>query len=268
MTATSTVSQAAKSDTVGGMARLGLAARATIYVLIGVLALLLAVGRSASETDQRGAMQQLNHHPGGHLLLWVIAVGLAAYAFWRFSEAAAGVAGEGKETVPRVKSFAGGCIYALLAFSAFQIALGKSTGSQAGQQENLSAQVMRHGGGRLAVGIIGVVVAAVGLGLVVEGLTRTFEKHLDMTSMTPETRRAVEVLGVVGTVARGAVFALAGAFVVQAAWDYQPQKAGGLDRALRSLRDTPLGPWLLGAVAVGLVAFGLYGIAEARWRRT
>jgi hypothetical protein len=106
------------------------------------------------------------------------------------------------------------------------------------------------------------------LALVVEGLTRKFEKYLDLGSMTPNTRRVVEILGVSGTAARGAVFALAGVFVIQAAKDYQPGKAAGLDGALRSLRDTRAGPWLLGVAALGLLAFGLYGFAEARWRRT
>jgi hypothetical protein len=72
----------------------------------------------------------------------------------------------------------------------------------------------------------------------------------------------------VGTVARGVVFALAGIFVVQAARDYDPKKASGLDGALRSLRDTSAGPWLLILAAVGLILFGIYGFAEARWRRT
>jgi len=250
------------------VARLGLAARASIYLLIGALAVAVALGRSRSETDQRGAMQELNRHAAGHLILWVIAAGLAGYALWRFSEAAFGVVGENGDVGPRVRSFVRGCIYAFLSFSAFQIALGRATGSQAGQQENLSAQVMRHSGGRLAVGVVGAVVVAVGLALVLEGLTHRFEKYLDESSMTPETHRTVKVLGVIGTAARGAVFALAGVFVIQAAWDYQPRKAAGLDGALRSLRDTAAGPWLLGVVALGLVAFGFYGFAEARWRRT
>ncbi len=268
MTATYTFRRAAKSDTFGWVARLGLAARASIYLLIGALAVAVAAGRSSSETDQRGAMQELNGHTAGHLVLWVIAVGLAGYALWRFSEAAVGVTGEGKKWGPRLKSFVRGCIYAFFSFSAFQIAMGKATGSQAGQQENLTAKVLRHGGGRLAVGIVGAVVVVVGLALVVEGLTCKFEKYLDLASMAPKTRRVVEILGVGGTTARGAVFALAGVFVIQAAWDYQPRKAAGLDGTLRSLRDTRAGPWLLGVAAVGLVAFGLYGFAEARWRRT
>jgi hypothetical protein len=268
VSATYTVRRATRSGTLSKVARWGLAARASIYLLIGVLAIALALGRSNSETDQRGAMQDLNRHAAGHLILWVIAAGLAGYALWRFSEAAFGVVGEGRDIGPRLKSFVRGCIYAFFSFSAFQIALGQATGSQAGQQENLSAEVMRHTGGRVAVGVLGAVVVVVGLTLVFEGLTHKFEKYLDESSMTPQTHRIVKALGVLGTTARGAVFALAGAFVIQAAWTYQPKKAAGLDGALRSLRDTAVGPWLLGVVALGLVAFGLYGFAEARWRRT
>ena len=127
---------------------------------------------------------------------------------------------------------------------------------------------MSHSGGRVVVGLVGAAVAVVGATLVVEGVTRKFEKYLELSRMSPAVRRLVGVVGVAGTVARGAVFALAGVFVIQAAWDYQPSKAAGLDGALRSLRDTRVGPWLLGAVALGLVAFGLYGFAEARWRRS
>ncbi len=135
-------------------------------------------------------------------------------------------------------------------------------------QVTLTSQVMRHPGGRVLVGLVGAVVAVVGATLVYEGATRKFEKYLDLAGASAATRRIVEVMGVVGTMARGAVFALAGIFVIQAAWDYEPEKAAGLDGALRSLRDTPVGPWLLAVVALGLVAFGLYGFAEARWRRT
>ena len=88
-------------------------------------------------------MQQLNRQAFGHAPLWVIAVGLAGYALWRLSEAAFGVAGEGRKVGPRLQSFVRGCIYGFLSFSAFEIALGKATGIQAGQQENLSAKVMR-----------------------------------------------------------------------------------------------------------------------------
>lgn len=269
-TATHSLSRnpAAERDVLKPAARLGLTARAGMYLLIGVLAILVAVGHNTTETDQWGAMQQLNHRGFGHLVLWIVALGLAGYSLWRFSEAVFGVAGEGKKVGPRLKSFGRGCIYAVIAFMAFQIVTGGGNRSQAGRQVTLTSEVMRHAGGRVAVALVGVAVAVVGATLVYEGATRKFEKYLDLSGASMVTRRTVRVIGVIGTVARGAVFTLAGVFVVQAAWSYEPKKAGGLDRALRSLRDTPAGPWLLGVVALGLVLFGLYGLAEARWRRT
>ena len=270
MTATYRLSHtpADKRDVLTPAARLGLSARAFVYLLIGILSLLVAAGHSTAETDQWGAMEQLNQKGVGHLVLWVVAVGLLAYALWRFAEAAFGVVGDGKKAGPRLKSFARGCIYSVIAFSAFEIVLGKPTKSQAGRQETLSSKVMHHTGGRIAVAVVGAIILVVGLALIREGFGRKFEKYLDLSSASRGTRRVVEFLGVAGTAARGAVFSLAGIFVIQAAWDYQPKKAAGLDGALRSLRDTRAGPWLLGLVAIGLIAFGLYGFAEARWHRT
>ncbi len=258
----------ARRDLMSPAARLGLTARAFMYLLIGVLSLMVATGHSTAETDQLGAMQQLNRVSLGHLLVWVVAVGLAGYAVWRFSEALFGAAGDGKKIAPRLKSFGRGCIYTVIAVNVAQVALGSGVRSQAGKQESLSAEVMHHPGGRLAVGLVGAIVLVIGVTLVREGLTLKFDKYLDLSSLSRTTRRAIESLGLVGTVARGTVFALAGVFVIQAAWDYEPTKAAGLDGALRSLRDTRVGPWLLGLAAAGLIAFGVYGFAEARWHRT
>lgn len=256
-----------RRDVIGIAARWGLAARAFVYLLLGVVAISVAAGHSTAETDQWGAMQQLNHREAGHLLLWVVAVGLAGYALWRLSEAAFGVAGEGRKAGPRLRSLVRGIVYAFLAYTAFTIVLGRPSSSQAGRQEDYTARVMGHSGGRLAVGVVGAIIVVVGLALVVEGITRRFEKYLDMSGASPQARRVVELLGVIGTTARGAVVALSGVLVVQAAIEYKPSKAAGIDGALRALRDTPVGPFLLGVAAAGLIAFGIYGFAEARWRR-
>ena len=85
--------------------------------------------------------------------------------------------------------------------------------------------------------------------------------------MSPRARRVVEWLGVIGTAARGVVFALAGVLVIDAAVTYSPSKAGGVDKALLTLRDQPFGEFLLGLAAAGLIIFGIYGLCEARWRR-
>lgn len=268
MTATASVHQAARSPQMKWLAHLGLAARATVYLLIGWLALLLASGKPRGPADQRGALQEVARHSGGTILLWVIALGLAGYALWRFSEAAFGVVGEGDKKGPRVQSFVRGCIYTFFAYGALNTALHARQQSQAHQQQAFTARVMTHTGGRWAVGIVGVIVVIVGVVLVREGLTHKFEKTLDMNRMSQRTRQVVRWLGTVGTAARGVVFAIAGVFLVRAAYTFDPNKARGLDGALRSLAGTSFGPWLLGAAALGLVVFGCYGWAEAIWRKT
>jgi hypothetical protein len=268
MSATTTVRHAARSPQMKGLARLGLAARATIYLLIGWLALLLATGKRHGETDQRGALNEVARHSGGEFLLWVITIGLAAYALWRLSEAAFGVADEGDKKGPRFQSLVRGVIYAGFAVSAFNLVTHARQQSQVRQQQTWTAKVMTHTGGRWAVGIVGAIIVIVGLMLVVEGLTHKFEKHLDTNRMSRSARRIVRFLGTVGTSARGVVFMVAGIFVVRAAYDFDPRQARGLDGALRSLADTAAGAWLLGAAALGLIAFGVYGYAEAVWRRT
>lgn len=212
-------------------------------------------------------MQALTQHTGGTVLVAIIGVGLAGYALWRLSEAAFGVVGEGKKAGPRVQSLARAVIYASFAVSAFGVVT-HSGKSQAGEQESWTAKTMQHTGGRWAVGLVGAIIVVCGLVLVWDGVSRKFEKYLALDRMSPTTRTWVGRLGVVGTAARGVVFGFVGVSVIAAAVDHNPQKAAGLDRGLRDLAETSAGPWLLGAVAIGLVIFGVYGFAEARWRRT
>jgi uncharacterized membrane protein YidH (DUF202 family) len=265
---TETLREAADSKPMDGLARWGLTARAVIYLLIGVLALEVATGRSNRETDQRGALNDLSTRPGGKAVLILLAIGFAGYALWRFSDAVFGVRGEPGRG-PRFKSGFRGLVYAC--FAVVTILVLTNTGaqkSQAGQQEDLSARVMHHTGGRLVVGAVGVVVVLVGLSMVIEGVTRRFQRHLRTEEMYPQTRKMVMLIGTIGSVARGVVFGLAGVLVINAAVTFNPAKARGIDGALRTLARQPYGTALLVAAAVGLVIFGLYGLAESRWQRT
>lgn len=252
---------------VSGLARAGLTARGLIYLLIGVLAIAVAAGRSAQETDQRGALNAVGQHAGGKLLLVLLALGFAGYALWRLSEAAWGVSYD-PGTGPRLAALARALGYAALAASTVSVIVGGSGGSQANEQQSASARLMRAAGGRWLVGAIGLAVLAVGLWLVYQGLARKFTDGLRTASMSRRTRKVVEALGLIGTTARGLVFALAGALVVEAAVSFDPAKARGLDEALRTLAAQPYGKAMLAAVASGLVIFGIYGLAEARWHKT
>ncbi len=248
------------------VARAGLTARGIIYVLIGWVAILVALGHGSHEADQQGALQWLAGQPYGKVSLWVLGIGFAAYALWRLSEAAYGVAGEGNGAGPRLKSLARAVIYAGFAYLTFQVISG-TQGSQARKQQDFTAKAMQHPGGRWPVGIAGLIIVIIGLVLVMEGIRRKFMKYLLTSQMTPRTRRIVRMLGTIGTIARGVVVALVGILVIDAAISHNPATSGGIDRALLTLRNQPAGPVLLVLVALGLVVFGLYGLREARWRR-
>lgn len=260
------VERPASSSAGVAVARLGLLARGVIYLLIGWVALLLAAGRSNQEVDQRGALQTLARRPACSAMLWALAIGFAAYALWRFSEAIWGAYGEGKKAGPRVASGFRGIVYGFFALTTVSVLHGSSS-SQATSQQDVTARIMQHTGGRWVVEVVGGVVLIVGVGLAIGGLRRTFTKRLNTTRMRKRTRSTVVILGAIGTTARGAVFALAGGLVIEAARTFDPAKARGLDEALRTLRDRHYGAVVLGLVALGLITFGIYGLCEARWRK-
>jgi hypothetical protein len=259
------VRDGADSRPMNWAARLGLAARGMVYLLIGVLAVIVARGGRA-EVDQKGALQQVMARPLGGFLVALLALGFACYGLWRLSEATFGVVGEGRKLGPRLRSLARGVVYLFLAVMAVTLLLG-AQGSQAVQQTEITARVMHASGGRLVVGLVGLVVVVTGVVLAYEGCRLRFMKYFPQGQLSEGVRTGIKVLGAVGSVARGLVFALAGVLLVVAAWTYDARKAAGLDGALRTLRDQPFGPLLLTVVGLGLVAFGIYGLAEARYRR-
>ena len=250
------------------VARMGFAARGCIYLLVGVLAIALAFGNYENEPDQQGALQTLTQHTGGVVLVWLIAIGLFGYGLWRLTQAAFGVVGEGRKIGPRLQALASGLIYLFLAFTAVRVAVGANAGSQAERQQEWTGKVMQHSGGRWIIGIVGCVIVICGVALAVQGVTRKFEDYLQTERMSRVQRRIVESLGIVGSIGRGLVFALSGVFVIIAAISAKPTKARGLDQAFRELLTMTAGPALVVVCGLGLVIFGLYGFAEAKWRKT
>jgi len=259
-----TVEQAADSGPAHALARAGLVARAAIYTVIGVIALLLALGASSRHADQKGAMTELLDHPYGRVMVIALTIGLAGYALWRLSEAAFGAAGHGKQALPRWQSLGRALAYTALTLEALSVLQG-SRESQAHKQVTLSAQVMAHTGGRVVVVVAGLVLAGIGVVMIVEGVRLRFMRYL--TNVPATVKPTLVQLGRVGTIGRGVVFALMGALVVTAGWTASPGQAGGMDVAMRTLLDRPFGAALVTVVALGLLAFGCFGFAEARYRR-
>lgn len=262
---TGAIARAAGSRRFNWIARAGLTARGVVYILMGVLAVLVARGAQAN-VDQKGALAQVLAQPYGGWVVGLLAIGFAGYALWRLSEAAFGVTGAGRKTGPRVQSLARGLIYAFLAYTAVSLLQGSRT-AQGTQQQGYAAEVMAQPGGRWAVGLAGLTVAVAGLVMVVEGAKLKFMRYFPAGVMSARLREWIRDLGRIGTIARGLVFALTGVLVVSAAWTYDAAKASGLDGALQTLRDRPYGELLLTLAGVGLLIFGIYGLAEARYRR-
>jgi hypothetical protein len=124
---------------------------------------------------------------------------------------------------------------------------------------------MRHSGGRILIAAIGLVIVLAGVSMIVEGVTLAFMRYFK--HVPGNIRRVVVQLGRVGTIGRGAVFALIGVLLISAAWTLDPNQAGGMDAAFRTLLAQPFGQLVGVIAALALAAFGVFGLAEARYRR-
>ena len=258
--------RASDSPAAHWLARAGLTARGVIYILIGIVAVLVALGRSGREVDQQGAIQLLAGKPYGLVALWLLGIGFVGYALWRLSEAAFGVAGEGNGAGPRLKSLGRAVVYGSFAVLVFKAITGTQK-SQSHQQQDLTAKVMQYPAGQWLVGLAGLIVVVIGVILIFEGIRRKFMKYLQTAQMSARTRRVVKMLGTIGTIARGVVVALTGVLVIDAAITHNSGKSGGIDKALLTVRNQPFGEFLMLAAALGLLIFGIYGLCEARWRK-
>ncbi|MYU21232.1 DUF1206 domain-containing protein [Streptomyces sp. SID8352] len=259
--------RAARGPATEGAARAGLAARGVIHLLIGVLALRIAFGDGHRQADRGGALDELSDKPLGALLLWALGAGLVGMALWRLSETVFGAAGEDGRTARKRALAAARCVFSsVVAFQVLAFAAGSGSsggGSSDRQSRDVTARVMAVPAGRWAVGVAGAAVVVVGVVIAVRALRRRYREELRTGGLGRPARRLIDVAGIGGGTALGAVVAAAGVFAVRAAVDYDPGRAKGMDDTLRSFADTPFGPWLLACVAAGLVLSGLFSFVLA-----
>jgi hypothetical protein len=250
------------------LARAGLVARGVVYGVIGILAVKLAAGSGGRATNQQGALQTIAQQPFGKALLIVVAIGLAGYAAWRLLRAAIGHGTQESDSgLDRVSALASGLVYGALCLVAVEIVAGAGGGGGSGAPSKTTSGVLGWTGGTVLVAIAGGVLIGVALYQGYKGLARKFLEEADSRRMSPPVKRAYESLGVFGHLARMVVFGLTGYGLIDAAVSFDPHKAVGLDGALRELASASYGPLLLGVVAVGLTGFGLFSIADARYRK-
>jgi hypothetical protein len=264
------------------VSRAGLAARAVVYLMVGYLAARVAlsaagVGQAstARPASGGGALEALAEHPGGRIALGLLTLGFLGYgllalvqAGFRHQDVENPVERWGKRLF-----FAGVALLygAFLGYTA-SLLLRPGSGQQSAsgshaQETELTARVLSWPYGRLLVGTVGAVLVLAGLGFGYQAVTTNFQERLKRERMGRAIWWTATVLGAVGSWARAVVLTLVGVFIIAAAVTFDPRKARGLDASLRTLAGQPYGPWLLGAVALGLVCYGGYVLVETVYRK-
>jgi hypothetical protein len=250
------------------LSRAGFVARGLIYAIIGVLALKLAFGQGGKLTDQSGALHTVAKQPFGQFLLTLVAIGLGGYSLWRLVRAAIGHGPEGSDTgFERVAALASGIAYGAFCAIAVGILLGAGGGGSSSSPEKATAGVFGWPAGTWIVGLAGGVMVGVAFYQGYRGISKKFLRDSKVEQMEPRVRKWISRLGTVGHLARMVVFGLVGVFLIKAAIDFNPSKAVGLDGALAKIVHQSYGPFLLGVVAAGLIAFALYSLSDARYRK-
>lgn len=262
-----TARAALRNPWVEPLARLGYAARGVVYALVGILAIQTAFGaRGNQRTDTRSALQWVAEQSTA--LLWLLALGLFGYALWRVVQGVLDPENKGtdfKGLAVRAGMVASGLIYGSLALAAVRIASGSRDAG--GGTQGWTADLMTRPFGRWLVAIAGIAVLVSAFVQLRDGWTEKFRKHLKEQEMDANERQLAVKTGKLGLIARGIVFLLSGWFLIRAALQFNPAEARGLGGALETLASQPAGAWLLGLVALGLIAFGAYSILLARYRR-
>lgn len=259
---------AADSPILTGIARVGLTAYGVVYLLIGWLALQIAWGSAPESGDQTGALATIAEAPFGRFLLYLLIIGLVAMMLWQFANAAFAkkIDDDGpKGVAKRIAAAITGIVFGALAFTTYKMASGQGASSTQAQQEQTSG-IMALPGGRILAIVIGLVIIGVGIGTIVRAIQRSFLDHID-SAISPAIRTWIERAGLAGYIANGIGLSLVGALFAYAAITFDPAKSTGLDGALRTILTAPFGRFLLTAVAIGFLCYGLFQFARARYER-
>ena len=250
------------------LARVGIVAKAIVYLAIGLLATGVALRVGGVLTGGEGVLRLLVSQPLGRVVLGGLAVGLAAYTLWLFAQAVVDPDGNGTSfvgMVNRTGQIITGIAHIALTWEAVRLALGLPGGRGAGI-EGLVGSVMQAPFGATLLRIAGIVVIVVGLSQIWRGLFGDVRGDWRLRSLDPDRFPWVYRVARYGLSSRGVVLGVAGVLVIRAAAALNPEEAGGVGDVLSRVWLQPFSQWLLGSLALGLVAYGIFALVEARYR--
>ena len=256
------------SDWFERLGRLGLVAKGISYGVVGVLAIMVALGAGGAATDREGALRLISKEWYGAFLLGALGLGFGAYAAWRFAQAVLDRDDNGSDfegSAKRLGSLAKGLFYLGLSLLAFSFVTGPRGESR--DEPERTARVFELPLGRWLVLALGAGLIGYGLWNGYRSLTGKFRKDMKKGKMDREdVTPAVNVVGFLGHLARMVLFSMVGVFLVRAGWQHDPSEAIGLDEALAKLAQREGGPIWLAAAAAGLFAYGVFSLLQARYR--
>ncbi len=263
----STSTQEQAQEKLVWMARLGYVTRGVVYIIVGALALLAAFGQGGKTSGTKGALHSVMSTAFGDIMIGIIAFGLFSYALWRFVQAIKDVDDHGTDL--KGLAIRGGLLvsavtHTMLGVYALNMLFGFSGGNGGGGSKGMAAMLMQQPWGRWLVGGAALCILGAGIAHAVKALKEKYKKYFAMDSNLMEKVNPVIKFGLI---ARAIVFAIMAFFLAYAAWTYDPQKAKGLDAALEFIQQQAYGSILLGVVALGLFAFGVYSFLEGIYRR-
>jgi hypothetical protein len=275
-----TAQAAADSDLGERLARIGLASRGAVFVVLGYLVVRIAFGALGSASSKHsasgpGVAQAIAAQPGGRVILVVLGVGLALFALFSALDAILHHDDEDdakKRWANRAVAAIGVLVYGVFAVYCIYAAVSGSTSSGSAQQSDnqqtqWSAKVLNWPGGSIWLGLLALVLFGIAIFHVVEAIRRTFLDRLERGRMSARAWKYTVVTGTIGYLGRAALFASVGWFVMSAAIEDDPQHGQGFDGAARRLADNGVGGVFMVVVAAALICFGLYLFAEARYRK-
>jgi Domain of Unknown Function (DUF1206) len=256
-------------DSIG---RVGLVGQGVVATIVGLLAIRIAMGDKDQAATSEGAVAWLAHQPLGKLLLVALTVALFALALWRFLCALMGDPVEGSAPKDRLKYAVLGVVYLLLAITTLGVTIANWTGAadtvgneKSGDEgsQKATSTLFDWPAGRWLVGILGVaVIGYAGYSFYKQVVRKQFAERLDAGEGSWIVR-----LGLIGYSAQSLVYAVVGYFFIQAAIAFKSTTAKGPSGALIELADTTVGKVLLWIIAIGLFAYGVFCIAEAKYRK-
>ena len=246
----------------------GYATKGLIYLLIGGFAVATVAG-SGSINGPKEVIQWIGTNPFGNILLGIVGIGLAFYAVWRMYSAISPPPGKDEDgvkgTVKRIGWFVSGISHALLAFFVFRL-LFMSGGSGSGDtKQDMVAKLLEQPWGQWLVGIVGVIVAGVGLYQLYRGVTDKHMEPVEDGQLSEEQEEAFRNSGRIGLASRAIVFGIISYFLFKAAMMNDASQFKGISGALETIQDGSYGAVLLALTGVGLFAYGLFMWVRARY---